>query len=128
MIFNYPHLFFKCCVYLLFSPEEDRTSRKKALLRQHHNLLGDNFIFDGMQLYATTRLQNPTFTTQFPDAEQRYQVTITFIKELEPLDSQYLQILNILLRRFQDYLGMKLLGRNFYYPNREWKQTVQGEE
>ena len=54
------------------------------------------------------------FASKREEDNSVYQIKLKFIKELDGLDSQYLQIMNIILRRCQEYLGLTLLGRNYY--------------
>lgn len=96
------------------------------MLRQHDKFLGSGFLFDGMQLYMNKKLaNNETELTSKDDVSgEFFKINLKFIKELSPYDCQYIQILNILLRRCQEHLGLQLMGRNFYNPNAE---TVDSE-
>lgn len=95
------------------------TSVRKKLMRQHSKFLGEGYLFDGMQLYLSRKLgQEVTeLSSKREDTGDVFQIKIRFIKELGHFDSQFIQILNILLRRCQDHLGLKLLGRNYYNDN-----------
>ncbi|KAK7065900.1 hypothetical protein SK128_024636, partial [Halocaridina rubra] len=114
----------KLCLYHVdFSPEEDRTSLRKKMLRQHTQALGNNYIFDGMQLYLPYKLGNEVteLASKREEDDTVYQVKIKFIKQLESLDSQYMQIMGIILRKCLDLLGLQLIGRNYYNPSAQAK-------
>nr|XP_045595605.1 piwi-like protein Siwi isoform X2 [Procambarus clarkii] len=105
-----------CLYHVDFSPDEDRTRERKQLLRQHQEVLGANYLFDGMQLYLPVKLgaEVTELASKRESDESIYTVRLKFIKELSPLDSQYLQLMNIILRRCMDFLGMQVIGRNYF--------------
>lgn len=55
-----------------------------------------------------------------------YSIRLKFIKELSPLDSQFLQIMNILMRRCLEYLGLQMIGRNYFNSKAEMKEERLG--
>ncbi|XP_069157940.1 piwi-like protein Siwi [Procambarus clarkii] len=109
-----------CMYHVVFCPDEVRTRVRKVLLRQHSQALG-NYVFDGNQLYLARKLPlNPMeLASKRPDNQEPYTVTIRFLKEIPPCDTQFLQIFSILLRRCYEHLGMTQVGRHFYQSREE---------
>ncbi|XP_064105944.1 piwi-like protein Siwi [Macrobrachium nipponense] len=120
-ILNKKHDWKLCLYHVEFCPEEDRTHMKKRLMRQHKEVVGNEYIFDGMQLYLPFKLGKEVteLASKREGDDAIYQVKIKFIKELGHLDSQYLQIMGILLSRCMELLGLQLIGRNYFNPKAE---------
>ncbi len=57
--------------------------------------------------------------SKLEEGDQVFQLQIKFIKEVDFLDSEYLHLMNILMRRCMEHLGLQLLGRNYYNPKSE---------
>ncbi|KAK4314293.1 hypothetical protein Pmani_014444 [Petrolisthes manimaculis] len=115
----------KLCLYHVdFSPDEDRTSERKRMMRQHKEVLGQNYLFDGMQLYLPFKLgTDVTELASKRESDQAvYSIRLKFIKELSPLDSQFLQIMNIIMKRCLEYLGLQMIGRNYFNSKAEMKE------
>nr|QKI80092.1 Piwi2 [Eriocheir sinensis] len=112
----------KTCLYhVYFSPEEDRTPVRKKLMSQHRNALGA-YIFDGMKLCMSHKLPSDVteLVSKLEEADDAvFQLKLKFIKEVDFLDSEYIHIMNILMRRCMEHLGLQFLGRNYYNPNAE---------
>ncbi|MCL4130654.1 UNVERIFIED_CONTAM: hypothetical protein GTU68_053210, partial [Idotea baltica] len=112
-----------CLYHVDFSPQEDETREKKRLMRQHNEFLGSGYLFDGMQLYLSRKLPNEV--TELCSKKENgdvFQVKLKYIKALEGLDIQFMHILNILMKRCQDHLGLQLMGRNYYNPKAETRE------
>lgn len=108
------------CVYHVdISPDEDRTPMRKKLLAQHRNTLG-GYIFDGMKLCTSFKL--PSDVTELVSRREDdtvFQLRLKFIKEISFMDSEYMQVMNILMRRCMENLNMQLIGRNYYNSSAE---------
>ncbi|KAG7164425.1 piwi-like 2, partial [Homarus americanus] len=116
-ILNKAHSWKLCLYHVYYSPDEDRTRERKQLLRQHRELLGANYLFDGMLLYLAYKLGNETKLVSKRESDGSvYQLKIKFIKEVSSMETQFEQILNTILRRCQEFLGLQLIGRNYYNP------------
>lgn len=48
-----------------------------------------------------------------------FQLKLKFIKEVDFLDSEYIHIMNILMRRCMEHIGLQFLGRSHYNPSME---------
>lgn len=57
--------------------------------------------------------------SKLDEGEAVFQLQIKFIKEVDFLDSEYLQLMNILMRRCMEHLGLQHIGRSSYNPNAE---------
>ncbi|KAF4517180.1 Argonaute-3 [Ephemera danica] len=99
-----------------FAPEEDRSFMRRRLLNDHKEILG-GFIFDGMILYSNNRHPNPTiFHSQREGDDAKIQITLTFTRQVNQGDHEYLQFFNILMRKCLAALKLQLVGRNFFDP------------
>ncbi|KAK3877061.1 hypothetical protein Pcinc_018195 [Petrolisthes cinctipes] len=109
-----------CLYHVEFSPEEERTGARKALMRQHTNVLG-NYIFDGMQLFLSHKLgKDPLeMASKRPDNNTPYMVKIRFIKELPPSDPEYLKVFSLVVKRCLEYLGLTQVGQHYFDPTQE---------
>ncbi|CAB3247796.1 unnamed protein product [Arctia plantaginis] len=100
-----------------FSPEEDNTSVRKALIRVHANVLG-GYLFDGMVLYTTKRLHpNPMelYSDRTSDGA-RMQIMIKLTCDVSPGDYHYIQVFNIIIRKCFNILRLQLMGRDYFDP------------
>uniref|UniRef100_A0ABD2WLF8 Piwi domain-containing protein n=1 Tax=Trichogramma kaykai TaxID=54128 RepID=A0ABD2WLF8_9HYME len=115
---------YKYCVD--YNPPIDHNVIKKALLREHREKLGA-YIFDGSQLYTSTRLPSPLTLTSVRNAhaggngiaareQEVIEITIKETGEMTKGDHHYLQFFNIIMRKCLDYLELKLVGRNYFDP------------
>ncbi|KAL1139698.1 hypothetical protein AAG570_006676 [Ranatra chinensis] len=98
-----------------FSPEEERTSVRKALLRVHKEILR-GFIFDGTLLFTAHRLSPDPLTLYSCRDSDNEKITITIkkVSDLAMGDAHYIQFFNILMRKCLGHLSMQLVGRNFF--------------
>ena len=55
--------------------------------------------------------------SKLEEGDVTFQLKVKFIKEVNFIDSEYLQLMNILMRRCMEHLNLQLLGRNYYNPN-----------
>ncbi|KAK8395790.1 hypothetical protein O3P69_005712 [Scylla paramamosain] len=111
----------KTCLYHVdFSPEEDRTPVRKKLLAQHRTTLG-GYIFDGMKLCIPHKLGSEVteLVSKLEDGGTVFQLRLKFIKEVNFMDPEYMQLMNILMRRCMEYLNLQLIGRNYYNASAE---------
>ncbi|KAL7288194.1 piwi-like protein Siwi [Trichogramma pretiosum] len=112
------------CLYMYrvdFSPCDDRTRTKKALIRTHKDKLGA-YIFDGTVLYTSHRLPQPLeLTSESPYSDivpaQVVQIKIRLVGDLPIGDYHYLQFFNIVVRRCLEHLKLQLVGRDYYDPS-----------
>lgn len=101
-----------------FSPEEDRTPVKKALLNVQRNNIAVPFIFDGSMMFTSHRLSpDPMEHFSKRDSDnQEIRITIKLVGDLHPGDYHYLQFFNILTRKILGQLDLKLVGTKFLDP------------
>ncbi|XP_014259810.1 piwi-like protein Siwi isoform X3 [Cimex lectularius] len=99
-----------------FSPEEERTVTRKALLRMHKDSLGGGYIFDGTVLFVTQLLSpGPIELYSIRESDQeKIRITIKKAGDLVMGDHHYIQLFNILMRKCLDNLHLQMVGRNFF--------------
>lgn len=99
-----------------FSPEEDRTNVKKALLKPHKEIFGNAYLFDGTVLYIANRLSpDPMELFSIRDSDRKkMRITIKSVGDVVMGDYQYLQVFNIIMRKCLDNLQLQMVGRNFF--------------
>ncbi|XP_073981992.1 piwi-like protein Siwi isoform X3 [Rhodnius prolixus] len=98
-----------------FSPEEDRTVKRKALLRIHKDVLG-GYIFDGTVLFVSHRL-NPEpmeLYSKRDSDEEKIRITVKKAGDLVMGDHHYIQLFNILMRKCLSNLQLQMVGRNYF--------------
>ncbi|XP_015598594.1 piwi-like protein Siwi [Cephus cinctus] len=97
-----------------FSPEEDRIAVRKGLLRLHEDKL-NGYIFDGSSLFTSHPLQKLLeFTSTRKSDETRIKITIRFVGDVERGSPTYIQVFNVLMRKFLQHLKLQLIGRDYY--------------
>ncbi|CAH2108301.1 unnamed protein product [Euphydryas editha] len=100
-----------------FSPDEDSTGIRKALLRVHAKTLG-GYIFDGSVLYTVTRL-HPEPLELYSDRKTdgaRMRLLIKLTCQVSPGDYHYIQIFNIIIRSCFSIMQLQLMNRDFFDP------------
>ena len=100
-----------------FVPDEDYMAAKKYMVNTLKPVLG-TFIFDGMQLFSKRRLAAPddevlSFTVK-RDNGNVHQVNIHFACEVANNHNQFMQLLNILMKKCLHEMGLERVGRDFY--------------
>ncbi|ODN03707.1 Protein aubergine [Orchesella cincta] len=101
-----------------FKPDETDTKIKKMLLRQHIETLPAN-IFDGSSLYSTTRKM--MLYSKQENTDDMVELSIRLVAEVAATDCMYLQLLNILVRKCLEAMGLDEINRNFYDSNQAIK-------
>ncbi|KAG5317323.1 AUB protein, partial [Pseudoatta argentina] len=97
-----------------FSPEEDRTMVRKALLKVHQKNIGA-YIFDGTVMYTSCRLSDRmVFTSTRQSDEQHITITVRLVGDMLVGDPHYIQFFNILVRKCYENLKLKLVGRHYF--------------
>ncbi|XP_046962281.1 piwi-like protein Siwi [Vanessa cardui] len=100
-----------------FSPEEDNTGIRKALLRVHAKTLG-GYIFDGSALYTVSRL-HPEPLELYSDRTTdgaRMRILVKLTCQVSPGDYHYIQIFNIIIRTCFSIMQLQLMNRDFFDP------------
>lgn len=100
-----------------FEPECLLARLRNAMIAQHKDQIG-GFIFDGVQLFVTRELPNEVtvFESRAKD-ETVYKITCKFTKVVSPNSRDYIQVLNLILRRANAALNWKLVNRSYYDAN-----------
>ncbi|XP_048257294.1 piwi-like protein 1 [Haliotis rufescens] len=102
-----------------FNPTIDSRRLKNALLMSHiESLLGNTRAFDGMILYLPRKLPQQTtevYSNRNYDSAQ-IRITITLTNELPPTSPQFIQVANILFRKYLSMINMKQIGRHYFNP------------
>ena len=135
-----------------FSPDEERTKIRKALMKVHKNEVGEAYLFDGSMLFTIQRLKGDVsylpdsslsqfsyliliiFLFHFPqklelfskrDSDQAtIRITVKFTNELGIGDYQYIQLYNIILRFCMDAMQLQLVGREYFNPKNSVSNTL----
>lgn len=108
-----------------YEPDVDHRGTRKGMLRDHQELLGSTFIFDGTMLYTIRELPervNVVYSEKRSD-QSTVKLTISHTAELPPNSPLCVQLYNILFRSVLEKLGMKQVGRHYYDPGSSF--TVQ---
>lgn len=99
-----------------FEPECLNARLRNALIAKHKDRIG-GFLFDGTQLFVTKELPHDLLKLKSTTREnQEYEITLRFTRIVTTNEPEYLQILNLILRRATQGLNLKLINRNFYDP------------
>lgn len=102
--------------YVDFLPDIELRRLKSGILSGHKSLLG-GYLFDGKQLYTTTKLRDDRTVIDATSRDgQQYKITIKFVNTVSMTEWQSLQVLNLILRRAMEGLQLQLVGRNFFDP------------
>jgi len=104
-----------------FTPEEDHFKIRKRLMRDVETKLGP-IVFDGGALaWAVQKFkEDPVMCSRFTRQENQIQVQtpvevrLIVTNEIFPSDGQYLQVLNIILRRAMDGLKLDRVKRSMF--------------
>jgi aubergine-like protein len=90
-----------CQYHVHYNPPVESRGLRSRLINEQKELLGPVKIFDGMILYLGKKLEQPktTFVGQTRDGDA-IQVTIEFTGEVMPGTLSYMQILNVLMKRY----------------------------
>uniref|UniRef100_A0A336MII6 CSON000428 protein n=1 Tax=Culicoides sonorensis TaxID=179676 RepID=A0A336MII6_CULSO len=113
-----------------FEPEYEETRYKKGIfyrfVENNEEFLNIGKIFNGSNLYTTSKLENDVTTLEGKDnmTDNDVKITIKFDKSLSTLHSseEIYQSLNTILRRAIEGLSLTLIRRNLYDP--EEKTTL----
>jgi len=99
-----------------FNPPLENSKVTRALLKTKEPELGA-YLFDGTMLFTTKKLPNDTIKISgvgFLDSSEKYDVTIAFVRDVEPWEPLVFQLYNIILRKAQQLVGFDLLGRHYF--------------
>merc|ERR1719204_2481178 len=112
------------------SPEEDMTKERKKLLRQHQDNLG-MYMFDGTMLFTPTvytgfNAQGHLIYTSKNDQGKMFTLTLRQVGVVNPMDMQYIQFYNIMIRKVMEKMNLTEVKRNYYdaenpIPIKQWK-------
>ncbi|CAL1531966.1 unnamed protein product [Lymnaea stagnalis] len=103
--------------HVAFKPEIENVRIKYSLIAQLSNVLGTTKCFDGAILYLQTLLpKDPMTCLTTRQDDSKVNVTFTFVCEVYANTPQFLQIVNLLFKRAQVALQMKLIRHNFFMP------------
>lgn len=97
-----------------FVPDIDLARVRRGILSEHKAHF-KGYIFDGTVLFTTQAL--PDKTTEFVSKNREgepVKIIVKHVGVVQITDNQYLQILNLILRRAMEGLKLQLVGRNFF--------------
>ncbi|XP_035699349.1 piwi-like protein 1 [Branchiostoma floridae] len=102
-----------------FAPEIDYRGVRFSMVKEHIELIGETYAFDGMILFLPKRLEQKEtvlFSKRRND-DADIKITITLTNELPPTSPTCIQLYNILFRKALHEIGMQQIGRNNYNPD-----------
>lgn len=102
-----------------YDPEVDHRGARKGMLKDHKDILGNYYVFDGTMCFTTKRLKDKVtevFSTRRSD-DSKVRIKLTMTNELQPNDPVSIQIYNIIFRWILEKIGMEQIGRNYYNPS-----------
>jgi aubergine-like protein len=110
-----------------FSPDVPSKRLRMSMINSQAAVLGPIRITDGMLLFLPNPL--PTEETELfakrkvrqaelPESEEIIKITVKFTGEVQPNTNTVLQIYNILFKRVLQHLGMTLIQRSYFNPNK----------
>lgn len=89
---------------------------KNAMIAQHKQVIG-GFLFDGIQLFVTRELPEESLLLVSRTRENvEYNIKLVHTSIVLTNQREYLQVLNLILRRATHGLRLQLVNRNFYDP------------
>lgn len=59
-------------------------------------------------------VQQSVYTTKLESSDEVYTATVTHRKELDGIDEQFMRFLNLILKRCQNNIDLKLIGRHHF--------------
>jgi len=107
--------------HVSFNPEVPSKGMRRSMMKDHVDVLGSIYMFDGMILFLPIRLElesTQVFSVRRTD-ESRIMITIRFTNEIPPTDPTCLQLYNIIFKRILTQNKMRAIGRNGNYYNPE---------
>lgn len=102
-----------------FRPNVENVRVKFAMIAALSDIIGETKCFDGGILYLCRKLQpDPSkhYAKRAYD-DQQIEITFTFTCEVHPTSPQFLQISNLLFKRVQGALKMKLIRDHYFNMN-----------
>uniref|UniRef100_T1IRX2 Uncharacterized protein n=1 Tax=Strigamia maritima TaxID=126957 RepID=T1IRX2_STRMM len=99
-----------------FNPTIENIRMRKGMLYGRKDLFPRGYQFDGMALWAPTKLQQvmTEVIVKRKTDDENIRIQIKLIKEVSPRDPVMLQILNVQQRKNFTYLGFKEIDRQYY--------------
>lgn len=97
-----------------FVPDIDLSRVRRGVLSEHKAHF-KGYIFDGTVLFTTQALADKQveFVSKTREGEP-VKIIVKYVGIVQITDVQYLQILNLILRRAMEGLQLQLVGRNFF--------------
>lgn len=89
---------------------------KNAMIAQHKAAIG-GFLYDGVQLFVTRELPEKSLLLVSKTRENvEYKIKLVHTSIVLTNQREYLQVLNLILRRATHGLKLQLVNRNYYDP------------
>nr|BAG69146.1 Piwi [Botryllus primigenus] len=102
-----------------YEPEVDHRGARRGMLKDHRDLIGSTYIFDGSMLCTVRKLPeevNVVYSQRRTD-NSTVKIIISLTNELPPNSPVCIQLYNILFRSVLEKVGMKQVGRHYYDPS-----------
>lgn len=99
-----------------YEPEVDHRGARRGMLRDHLDLIGNTYMFDGSTLYTLKKLPevvNTVHSKRLSD-NATIQLKIAQTAELPPNSPLSIQLYNLIFRSVLKKLGMEQVGRHYY--------------
>lgn len=100
-----------------FKPDVEDIKHRRYLL---HQLKLGGFLFDGTQIFVVSKIdgadENVEKSVKGRDNETVYKIIFKFTTIVSMMESQSIQVLNLILRAAMKGLKLQPVGRNLYDP------------
>ncbi|KAJ8366982.1 hypothetical protein AAFF_G00334210 [Aldrovandia affinis] len=105
--------------HVTFTPNVESMSMRFAMMKDHRSATGEVIAFDGSILYLPIRLEELVhLKSERRTDNQEIDIKVQMTKILAPNSDLCIPFYNVVLRRVMKILGLKLVGRNHYDPNK----------
>ncbi|KAM6235125.1 piwi-like protein 2 [Porphyrio hochstetteri] len=105
--------------HVTFSPEVECQTTRCAMMKEHWKVTGDTTAFDGTILYLPILLTElVTVKSRRKSDGEEVSITIQLTKTLKPSSDLCIPLYNVVFRRVMRILGMELIRRDFFEPER----------
>lgn len=100
-----------------FSPQIENSAGRNALLVRQRATLG-GFLYDrGSNIFTIWRLDNDKMEIVTRDhKDEEVLISITRVGLISPLESRFIQVLNVIMKKALKELNLQPVGRDYFDP------------
>uniref|UniRef100_A0A8D3C5Y8 Piwi-like protein 2 n=1 Tax=Scophthalmus maximus TaxID=52904 RepID=A0A8D3C5Y8_SCOMX len=105
--------------HVTFTPNVESMAMRFGMMKDHRPTTGDVVAFDGSILYLPVKMNNVVVLKSLRRTDnEEIQIKVQMTKILPPNSDLCIPFYNVVLRRVMTTIGLKLVGRNHYDPER----------